>query len=490
MKRNFEFYLTANGDDRLTLEDSEGSNKYGCQPLPYTHLSYSSSTASTIYPDTFEYVKKYFMKNEHQLDDKQWVEKEYQKIRDHLRSYIGLEDNVDIALGASGTDLELLPILYFGEKEEIVNIVMAPEEVGGGIKHIGKAQHFSTKLSNEKKVSIGETIDGFESYNINYTPLPIRDESGEFIGNKGIEENIYNTVKKYYGHSKIILHMIYKSKTAIVSPSESFIEFIHQNYPDVLILVDACQYRTSPTSIKKFIELNAMVLLTGSKFFGAPPFCSAILIPSSLRNEFTQTKNVPIGLYDYFSRYEFPARWQMFDGVLEKRKNIGLLLRWNAAIYEMKNFALINEDRFFYTIKIFNQVFDEVQKEMNYFELEPVPELNTLSEVEKNFSLTLVTFTLDNDSFSYDDARVLYRQLLDIDNMPKEYQIACHIGQPVKVKRNAQGSWRASFRISLNARFFSKYSGEIFTSQHKQFTLDLKTIFRKLEFLMHKLKSE
>ena len=489
MNKTFEEYLADNGDDRLLIEEDRGTNKYGCRVTPYKHLSYSSSTASSINICTFSYVKKYFINNKHELDNNQWVKKEYQKIRDSLRVYIGLEDNVDIALGGSGTDLELLPLVLIGSNKKIINIVIAPEEVGGGIKHIAQAKHFSEQLVNGSKVNIGDTIRGFESYKIQYTPFSIRTNSGKFIENKVIENNILKTIKKHYDSSKIILHVVYKSKTGIVSPSESFVNYIYKHYPNILLVIDACQYRMSQETIKNFIDLNAIVLLTGSKFFGAPPFCAAMLVPFKLRNRFVIDREIPKGLTDYFSRSELPYRWQSFNKVLPEIANIGLLLRWNAAIYEMKNFALINRNRFIYTVEIFNKVFREVSEEMEYFEIEVIPELETLNEMEKNFSLTLLTFTLKDASLTYDHARILYSKLLEVDNMPLIYEMPCHIGQPVKIKKNSTGEWRASLRIALNARFFTKYSGEISELQYKQYKHDLTTIFTKLQFLIKTFQS-
>ena len=489
MKKSFEEYMIMNGDDRLLIDVARETNKYGCRVVPYEHLSYSSSTASTIDFDTFNYVERYFTKNHHKFNNDAWIEKEYQKIRDSLRVYIGLEDNVDIALGGSGTDLELLPIVYANSSEKIVNIVVAPEEVGGGIKHIAQARHFSEHLVNGVNVNIGDLVKGFESYDIEYLPVTIRKDSGEFIGNQEIEDSLLKIIDQNYDSSKIILHMVYKSKTAIVSPRESFIKHISEQYPNILLVIDACQYRMSQVTVKKFINLGAMVLLTGSKFFGAPPFCAAMLVPPTLRNNFTIEREVPTGLSDYFSRHEFPTRWSTFNEVLTKMPNIGLLLRWNAAIYEMKNFALINQNRFIYTVKIFNQVFHEIEESMDYFEVESIPELDSLDDMERFFSLSLLTFTLKDESLTYDHARILYAQLLEVDNMPLEYKMSCHIGQPVKIKQNSNGEWRASLRIALNARFFSKYSGEISELQNRQFNQDLTIIFTKLQFLIQTLKN-
>lgn len=487
MKNKFEEQLISNGDDRLLLDKNKISNKYGCRPIPYKHLSYSSSTASTIEFDTFNYIKKYFRDNEDKINDFGWIENEYQLIRDKLRAYIGLEDNVDIALGSSGTDLELVPLVYFNPNRKIFNIVVAPDEVGGGIKNIAQAKHFSEHLTNGAKVKIGETIKGFQSYDIEYSPVLIRKDSGDFLGNDIIEKKILEEIENHYYTANIILHIVYKSKTAIVTPRESFIKHISKVYPNVLFVIDACQYRVNQATLKKFIKYNAMVLLTGSKFFGAPPFCAAVLVSPLLRERFTIEREMPYGLSDYFSRFEFPIRWKTFDKVLNKTLNIGLLLRWNAAIYEMKNFSLVNKNRFLHTVEIFNYVFKELESLMDFFEIEDIPEVDMLNKMEKSFSQTILTFSLKDESLTYEDARKLYKQLLETENMPLEYQTACHIGQPVKIKKNCHGHWRASLRISLNARFFSDYSGEVSKLQYENIKQNLSVILSKLQFLINRL---
>src|SRR3546814_12621609 len=51
------------------------------------------------------------------------------------------------------------------------------------------------------------------------------------------------------------------------------------------IIVDACQLRIAPQAVRRYLALGCVVLLTGSKFAGGPPFSGFALVPDRLRSE-------------------------------------------------------------------------------------------------------------------------------------------------------------------------------------------------------------
>ena len=48
------------------------------------------------------------------------------------------------------------------------------------------------------------------------------------------------------------------------------------------VLVDACQMRLPLERIRACLAAGWMVLVTGSKFFGGPPFAGALLVPAPI----------------------------------------------------------------------------------------------------------------------------------------------------------------------------------------------------------------
>ncbi len=97
------------------------------------------------------------------------------------------------------------------------------------------------------------------------------------------------------------------SKTGMIAPSYVLTTSLKLECV-AEILVDACQFRISGKTLLACQQNGFMVALTGSKFFTGPTFSGALIFPGE--------------------PFERP--------VLEE--NFGLLLRWEAALFEMKSF--------------------------------------------------------------------------------------------------------------------------------------------------------
>ena len=54
---------------------------------------------------------------------------------------------------------------------------------------------------------------------------------------------------------------------------------------------------------------------------------------------------MPPGLAGYFTRPEWPGAWQRIAAHLPERANLGLVLRWQAALWEMRAFAAVPAER-------------------------------------------------------------------------------------------------------------------------------------------------
>jgi hypothetical protein len=102
------------------------------------------------------------------------------------------------------------------------------------------------------------------------------------------------------------------------------------------VLIDASQFRIGSAALRAYLQLGCMVAVTGSKFFAAPSFCGALLMPSVLAQAM-QARPLPALLHSYASSAEWPAHWPGASD-LALLPNMGLLLRWEAALQEMQNF--------------------------------------------------------------------------------------------------------------------------------------------------------
>lgn len=74
------------------------------------------------------------------------------------------------------------------------------------------------------------------------------------------------------------------------------------------MVVDACQLRSEPESVQRYLSLGFPTLVTGSKFFCGPPFCGAVLLPPAALAEIEAGReSLPTGFDDYFTRHEVDA---------------------------------------------------------------------------------------------------------------------------------------------------------------------------------------
>jgi hypothetical protein len=82
-------------------------------------------------------------------------------------------------------------------------------------------------------------------------------------------------------------------------------------------------------------------MVTGSKFAGGPPFCGALLIPPAVLERLPDL-TLPAGLAAYSARCDWPPRFQRaFDRAAFAPANLGLGLRWEAALAEIEAYAAI-----------------------------------------------------------------------------------------------------------------------------------------------------
>jgi hypothetical protein len=136
------------------------------------------------------------------------------------------------------------------------------------------------------------------------------------------------------------------SKTGLLAPSFDAAAKLRQRHGSRLdIVVDACQMRIAPERVRACLAAGWMVLLTGSKFFGGPPFAGALLLPADVVARAADLAPLPEGLADYFSRPEWPAPLQRLTAALPTGANLGLVLRWQAALWQMRAFQAVPQEQ-------------------------------------------------------------------------------------------------------------------------------------------------
>jgi hypothetical protein len=141
---------------------------------------------------------------------------------------------------------------------------------------------------------------------------------------------------------RVLLVLSDLSKTGLLAPRpDCALRLLSRFGPALDLLVDACQFRLSPATLRAYLAQGAMVAVTGSKFATGPAFCGALLLPAATAQAW-QGLRLPASLAAYSAREDWPRGWAARDA-LDSEANLGLLLRWEAALAEMKAFLALPE---------------------------------------------------------------------------------------------------------------------------------------------------
>jgi hypothetical protein len=475
--------LDINGkDDRLNIL-GDGMTKYGCHTKPYSHMSYSSCTASTISMEAYTHIHDYVKNN---LDiNKGHYNEEFQMIRDSLRGVLGLEDNIDICLSSSGTDLEMLPYTFIPKGSNVCNIIVGAEEVGSGTVLAAEGRLFSEVNSGNLNMQKGDMLEGFEKFNIEIVKIPIRDEEGIALLEEDILNRISNVLDSNQNASTYnIIHSVFHSKTGLIKPSPNNLIELVKNIKNSIIVVDACQFRISRETINKLLEQECIVFITGSKFFAGPTFSAAALIPEKLRDHAARNSYIPSGLNFLFGRELFPKRWNSVDS-FEYGSNLGLLLRWKAALFEMQLFNSLSQARIMKTVLIFNECIQKIEIKYPNIVIYSDISQNETKEYDSLMSQTILTFGFTKPKIDLDISKKIYKELIGNNWLNKDFPYSIHLGQPVKVKK-LEENWLGTLRIALGSKFFVNFSGRVEKVQYDIIYGELEYIFNAVDAMVNK----
>ena len=142
----------------------------------------------------------------------------------------------------------------------------------------------------------------------------------------------------------VIAHLLDVSKTGLIALTRAAAQEIRSLAPDrVLILADCCQMRSPASRLRGLLESGFMIAATGSKFYSCPPFSGALLVPDGLVARFDRL-HLPKGLAAHSALYDWPAALRSkIAARFASHINIGLGLRWEAALCELDRFRAVPE---------------------------------------------------------------------------------------------------------------------------------------------------
>lgn len=349
--------LVSGGDHRIALDPATGRNKYGCQPLASTGLvPFGSSTSSGISPAAFAVVDALRNRLAAGLTHQPAAElyrRELDRLRGELLALCGIGDALGAGLvfSASGTDVHLLAARVAahvagdgagrdaGVPGRPLVILAGEAESGSGVAAALAGRHFSTYNALGRTTVPGESLSQACASDI--LDVPIRNADGSLRDASVVDAQIDALVSQaVHDARQVLLVLIDVSKTGCIAPSIACVTALHRRWPRaVQVLVDACQFRIEPGTLQAYLRNGCMVALTGSKFVTGPPFSGALLLPAAIGKTLRE-RGVPAELRLYSAREEWPQGWASAQA-LGSYANFGLLLRWQAAIHELREFLAV-----------------------------------------------------------------------------------------------------------------------------------------------------
>ena len=429
--------LTAGGDRRIWVPAGGDVNIYGASPFPREMLGFSASTANDISIGAFEHVRRVVTHWEpgHALSGGAYAAA-LEALRGQIRKAYSLDESVDIIFAPSGTDLEYVALHLARARsgQPVTNILLGADEVGSGCILSAQGRYFASETALVDRLDKGAVVSGLADTIV--TDIPVRHSDGQAKSSAEIGEAIAQAARTAHAQRRYPLaHIVHGSKTALVLPAIHTVDGLHRQFGDTLsFVVDACQARINAASLNAYLERGATVLMTGSKFMGGPPFSGFALIPRSMAAD----QRLPEGLSHIFRRGEWPRDWAGCDA-LPNDANPGLLLRLEAALFELNRFTTLSADLRERVITGFGRAVENCAERLG---------------------VRLIMSNADGAEHRLENATLA---TLDLSVLPCQPDFAMaqrwqrvlaargiRVGQPVKCVKLPDGRWGGTLRLSLS----------------------------------------
>ena len=341
-----EIMLGEGGDARLALDPVTGRSRYGCSARPDPGpADFGSATASIISPQGYDAARALRQR----LADADGREsrsvtyaRELQRLRGELIELCGLRDTcgLDVVFAASGTDLHVVvaELVSGPATTPTVCINIEAQETGSGVPAALAGRHFSGWTALGSPVSEG-AVSGVGGAEV--ITLAARASDGALRPAGEVEAELNAVAKAALAAGRrVLLTVADVSKTGLISPGLDAVAALSERFGErVEVLIDACQFRLSPQTLRGYLDHGFLVAVTGSKFLTGPTFSAALLVPGQVAERLRARLPRP-GLRPYSARAEWPMGW-VAGTALTDVANYGLLLRWEAAMSELRAFRAL-----------------------------------------------------------------------------------------------------------------------------------------------------
>lgn len=369
--------LASGGDERIE-PDQQGHNKYGGTPWPREVVAFGSCTASQISQRGWRAAGEAlhaFEKRAAETSDIQAASEMGDHIRHELIHLLDARDleGLEVVLCPSGTDAETIALHIVGcmGPEPIENIIVASREVGTGTVQAAGGRYFSKHVPNGQTRKPGDPVDAELAARTKVHEVRVRIASSDARQPEDVDAEIVGLTREGVARgARVIVHVVPHTKTGLHAPRLATVEQLLRDHGDrVIAIIDAAQGRFSRRGMRRYLSRGFMMITTGSKLFGGPSFSGALLMPRPLASHLTGGGAYPPAFNDYLTPAQLPSHAKSLRASLVPQINLGLLLRWQAAIHEMRAYYQTPSDIRYRVLRFFESQVPAVLSASPYLEL-------------------------------------------------------------------------------------------------------------------------
>jgi hypothetical protein len=462
--------LSSGGDTRITLDPLTGLNKYLSAPYPRTTLAYASSTANDLSRAAFAHVTALA------ADPRARDEERLEALRVRLRDAYRLPGDCEVVFAPSGTDLEYVALACVAGLAPggIHNVLLGADEVGSGCIQSAHGRFFAEVTARGIPVTPGQCVAGLER--VSLADVPVRCAEGLARTSAAVVTDIETEMALARGMSRhALIHAVHGSKTGLILPELADIDRLQAAAPGAAtVVIDACQARITSEAVHDYLDREAIVFLTGSKFMGGPPFNGFALIPAAVAR---RARELPAGLGDVFTRGEWPSAWPGRAG-LPDEDNAGLRLRFEASIFELERFQALPMSAVERVIGAFQRALrTELAERLDLPLVRPSAPGADNEEVAHPIEMrTLVTLDISRlpGARRFEDAQRVHRELA---------LSGIRLGQPARCVRTDGHEWGGTLRVGLSMPQVVDFAALDEATLHERLAVDMRRIAVALEML-------
>jgi len=520
MRTILQQLIESGGDERSVTDPKTGLTKYHTPTHPCQGIFRSSCTSNVATEEAFnrglDTLRQLLLEAKNMSKQKKCTlarsspEDLFRKllcdVRERLRAIWELSMEDIVSLFPSGTDAELLPALLGSMRASAqkargattFSVITAAGEVGSGTANAAQGRHFAKRLPSGKASShcdpsVFRGPNNGDDSAITGVSLYMRDQSGRLLSEEARDKLVEEAVREAaqepgedglpkYGC--VVVHMVVGSKTGQCMPSDACMSRLQRELGDlVLPVVDACQGRMGEGSIRRHLDHQRVVLSTGSKFYGGPPFSGVCLLSekmgleleSYLEQQDCEQMVLRSSLCEYITAPLISDDLPKLRSLLPQGLNYGVLMRWTLALHGMEAYyAEVSEQDRVQLLSQWTQAMQQVilDKATPLIQLlfpDDGPETKATDEQSVALS-TIVSFhcrcnrgtpETASSAMTTDELRLV--QLLMASDLTKDYpqfgaaaKVKCFMGQPVDLSPDGPstcpgGESRNVLRVAASA---------------------------------------